>query len=158
VAANQTLQCHLENWGNDTFYGCLLGIDNRNLEVAGIFDPQLLLLNPQQRLTLPHPDAPLWSVSGDKGIAQWFLVLSRYPLTATLAAISQQVTSNNSPASSPTLALPPRLLVLKNLLPVVTALVTDLTSHPPTHVTVPEEVTLVDTADWLSLPIMYQVL
>ncbi|MEB3228384.1 MAG: caspase family protein [Synechocystis sp.] len=158
VAANQTLQCHLENWGNDTLYGCLLGIDNRNLEVAGIFDPQLLLLNPQQRLTLPHPEAPLWSVSGDKGIAQWFLVLSRYPLTATLAAISQQVTSNNSPASSPTLALPPRLLVLKNLLPVVTALVTDLTGHPPAHVTVPEEVTLLDTADWLSLPIMYQVL
>ena len=47
--------------------------------------------------------------------------------------------------------------MLKNLLPVVLALVADLGSHPPAKVTVPDDVTLLDTADWLSLPIMYQV-
>ena len=157
VAANQTLQCQLENLGNETLYGCLLGIDNRNLGVAGIFDPQLQLLKPLQRLTLPRPDDPLWSVTGEKGIAQWFLVLSRYPLQSTLTALSQQVTSNNSaPSATPT--LPSRLLVLKNLLPVVLALVEDLSSHPPDEVTVADDVTLLDTADWLNLPIMYQVL
>jgi hypothetical protein len=156
VDANQVLQCHLENLGDDTLYGCLLGIDNRNLEVAGIFDPQLMILQPRQRLTLPHPEAPLWSVSGDPGLAQWFLVLSRHPLRATLAALSQQVTSNNSPpSSSPT--LPARLLVLKNLLPVILAIVADLSSHPPAQVPFPDDLTLLDTADWLSLPIMYQV-
>jgi hypothetical protein len=157
VAANQALQCQLENLGDDPLYGCLLGIDNRNLAVSGIFDPQLLLLKPRQRLTLPHSDDPLWSVSGDQGIAQWFLVLSRYPLTATLAALSQQVTSNNSPSPS-TPILPSRLLVLKNLLSVVLALVKDLASHPPVAITAPDDITLLDTADWLTLPIMYQVL
>jgi hypothetical protein len=156
VTANQTLQCQLENLSNETLYGCLLGIDNRNLGVAAIFDPQLMLLKPLQRLTLPHREDPLWLVSGEKGIAQWFLVLSRYPLPATLTALGQQVTSNNPLASSPT--LPSRLLVLKNLLPVVLALVADLSSHAPAKVSVPDDVTLWDTADWLNLPIMYQVL
>jgi len=156
VTPNQTLQCQLENLGDDTLYGCLVGIDNRNLAVAGIFDPQLKLLKPQQRLTLPRSDDPLWSVSGEKGIAQWFLVLSRHPLPLTLTALSQQVTSNNSLASSPTQPTP--LLVLKNLLPVVLALVEDLSSHPPATVTVPDDLTLLDTADWLTLPILYQVL
>jgi hypothetical protein len=156
ATANQTLQCQLENFSNETLYGCLLGIDNRNLGVAGIFDPQLMLLKPLQRLTLPRNDAPLWSVSSEKGIAQWFLVLSRHPLPSTLAALAQQVTSNNTPPS--TLTLPSRLLVLKNLLSVVLALVEDLSRHPPAGVSVADDVILWDTADWLSLPIMYQVL
>jgi hypothetical protein len=66
------------------------------------------------------------------------------------------VTSNNTPPS--TLTLPSRLLVLKNLLSVVLALVEDLSRHPPAGVSVADDVILWDTADWLSLPIMYQVL
>ncbi|WLT37903.1 hypothetical protein NON20_19980 [Synechocystis sp. B12] len=47
---------------------------------------------------------------------------------------------------------------MKNLLPVVLALVQDLTAHGVTVAPVPDDMVLLSTADWLSLPIMYQVI
>jgi hypothetical protein len=157
VATNQALQCQLENLGEDPLYGCLIGINNRGLSVAGILHPELKLLEGKERLTWPPPEDPLWLIGGDKAIAQWFLVLSRFPLPSTVTALSQQFTSSNS-TNPPNLAdNPPRILGLKNLLPVVSALVEDLFLHGATLAPSPDDVVLLSTADWLSLPILYQV-
>ncbi len=157
VATNQALQCQLENLGEDPLYGCLIGINNRGLSVAGILHPELKLLEGKERLTWPPPEDPLWLIGGDKAIAQWFLVLSRFPLPGTVTALSQQFTSSNSP-NPPNLAdNPPRILGLKNLLPVVSALVEDLFLHGANLASSPDDVVLLSTADWLSLPILYQV-
>ncbi|WP_228023969.1 caspase family protein [Synechocystis salina] len=158
VATNQALQCELENFSQEPLYGCLIGVNNRGLSVAAILHPDLKLLQGKEQLTWPSPDDPLWIIGGDKAIAHWFLILSRFPLPATATALGQQITGNNS-TNPPSLENnPPRVLALKNLLPVVLALVQDLTAHGVTVAPVPDDMVLLSTADWLSLPIMYQVI
>ncbi|UAJ71732.1 caspase family protein [Synechocystis sp. PCC 7339] len=158
VATNQALQCELENFGEEPLYGCLIGVNNRGLSVAAILHPDLKLLQGKEQLTWPSPEDPLWIIGGDKAIAHWFLILSRFPLPATVTALGQQITGNNS-TNPPSLENnPPRVLALKNLLPVVLALVQDLTAHGVTVAPVPDDMVLLSTADWLSLPIMYQVI
>ncbi|WP_242018061.1 caspase family protein [Synechocystis sp. FACHB-383] len=158
VATNQALQCELENFSQEPLYGCLIGVNNRGLSVAAILHPDLKLLQGKEQLIWPSPDDPLWIIGGDKAIAHWFLILSRFPLPATATALGQQITGNNS-TNPPSLENnPPRVLALKNLLPVVLALVQDLTAHGVTVAPVPDDMVLLSTADWLSLPIMYQVI
>lgn len=157
VATNQALQCELENFGDEPLYGCLIGVNNRGLSVAAILRPDLKLLQGKEQLIWPSPEDPLWIISGDKAIAHWFLILSRFPLAGTATALGQQITGNDSSDSSSLENHPPRVLPLKNLLPVVLALVQDLTAHGVTAAPVPDDMVLLSTADWLSLPIMYQV-
>ncbi|AIE75210.1 MULTISPECIES: caspase family protein [unclassified Synechocystis] len=158
VATNQALQCQLENFGNEPLYGFLIGANNRGLNVAGILRPDLKLLQSKEQLTWPGPEDPLWMIGGDKAIAHWFLILSRFPLPSTAMALGQQITGNNSTNPPGLENYPPRVLVLKNILPVVLALVQDLASHSVTVAPVPEDMALLSTTDWLSLPIMYQVI
>ncbi|WLT37902.1 hypothetical protein NON20_19975 [Synechocystis sp. B12] len=96
VATNQALQCELENFSNETLYGCLIGVNNRGLSVAAILRPDLKLLQGKEQLTWPSPEDPLWIIGGDKAIAHWFLILSRFPLAGTATALGQQITGNNS--------------------------------------------------------------
>lgn len=158
VATNQALQCELENFGNETLYGCLIGVNNRGLSVAAILRPDLKLLQGKEHLIWPSPEDPLWIIGGDKAIAHWFLILSRFPLAGTATALGQQITGNNSTDPPSLENHPPRVLPLKNLLPVVLALVQDLTAHGVTVAPIPDDMFLLSTADWLSLPIMYQVI
>lgn len=157
VATNQALQCQLENFGEEPLYGCLIGVNNRGLSVAGLLHPELKLLAGKERLTWPSPEDPLWLIGGDKAIAHWFLILSRFALPGTVAALGQQFTGNNPSNPLNLDSNPPRVIVLKNLLPVVLALVEDLSIHRATVAPVPDDMFLMATADWLSLPIMYQV-
>ncbi len=158
VATNQALQCELENFGNEPLYGCLIGVNNRGLSVAAILRPDLKLLQGKEQLIWPSPEDPLWIIGGDKAIAHWFLILSRFPLAGTATALGQQITGNNSTDPPSLENHPPRVLPLKNLLPVVLALVQDLTAHGIAAAPVPDDMVLLSTADWLSLPIMYQVI
>lgn len=158
VATNQALQCQLENLGEEPLYGCLIGVNNRGLSVAGILHPELKLLQPQERLVWPPLEDPLWLIGGDKAIAHWFLILSRFALPGTVAALGQQFTGNNPTNPLNLDSHPSRVIVLKDLLPVVLALVEDLSIHRVSVAPVPDDIVLLATADWLSLPIMYQVL
>lgn len=158
VARNQALQCQLENLGTDPLYGCLIGVNNRGVSVAALLQPDLKLLSAKERLTWPSTADPLWLITGDKAIAHWFLIASRFPLPTTLTALGQQFTSNNVSDPPSLNQNNARVLALKNLLPVVLALVEDLSRQGATVAPVPDDMVLLSTADWLSLPIIYQVL